>query len=85
MDSFAYEACCKVANNVKEEHIRSLRLTSYIEAETYSGNKKFSRVWFGNGNNRPHYVSYIATLDARNPMHCQREILYLKVKTTIFY
>ncbi|XP_058799124.1 integrin alpha-PS1 isoform X2 [Phymastichus coffea] len=78
---FAFEACCKVANNVKEDHIRSLRLASYVEAETYSGNKKFSRVWFASGNNRPHFVSSIATLDARSPMHCQREILYLKENT----
>ena len=78
--SFSFEACCKTASHVKEEHIRQLRLTSYIEAETYTGTKKFSRVWFKNGNNRTHYVSRIATLDSKNLEYCQRETVYLKVR-----
>ncbi|XP_014210649.1 integrin alpha-PS1 [Copidosoma floridanum] len=78
---FSFEACCKTASYVKEEHVRQLRLTSYIEAETYAGTKKFSRVWFGSGNNRPHYISRIATLDSKNLIYCQKEVVYLKDNT----
>ncbi|XP_011505968.1 PREDICTED: integrin alpha-PS1 [Ceratosolen solmsi marchali] len=78
---FSFEACCKTASHVKEEYVRSLKLMSYIEAETYAGTKKFSRMWFGDGNNRPHFLSRIATLDSKNLMYCQRETVYLKENT----
>ncbi|XP_016838421.1 integrin alpha-PS1 isoform X2 [Nasonia vitripennis] len=78
---FSFEACCKTASNVKGEHLRLLTLSTFIEAETYTGTKKFSRVWFGNRNNRPHYVNRIVTLDSKNLMYCQKEIIYLKENT----
>lgn len=63
--------------------MQNLRLNYYIEAETYSGAKKFSRVWFGaSGNNaRLHYVNRTVTLDTTKLVHCQKEIIYLKVKS----
>lgn len=79
--SFTFEACCKTESLVKEESMQNLRLNYYIEAETYTGAKKFSRVWFGASNNaRPHYINRTVTLDTTKLVHCQKEIVYLKVK-----
>ena len=58
-----------------------LKLNYYIEAETYSGVKKFSRVWFGSGKTKPHYVNRIVSLDPSKLMHCQQETVYLKENT----
>ncbi|KMQ95119.1 integrin alpha-ps1 [Lasius niger] len=80
---FTFEACCKTESLAKEESMQNLRLNYYIEAETYSGAKKFSRVWFGaSGNNaRLHYVNRTVTLDTTKLVHCQKEIIYLKENT----
>ncbi|XP_015182230.1 PREDICTED: integrin alpha-PS1 isoform X2 [Polistes dominula] len=78
---FSFEACCKTESLVKEEDMQNLRLNYFIEAETYSGVKKFSRVWFGVGNTRPHYVNRTVTLDTKKLIHCQTEIVYLKENT----
>lgn len=60
-----------------------LSLNYTLEAETYSGTKKFSRVWFDNGETRPHFVNRIVTLDKSNLTHCQRETVYLKVNAIV--
>ncbi|XP_053971338.1 integrin alpha-PS1 isoform X1 [Hylaeus volcanicus] len=78
---FSFEACCKTESLVKEEDMQNLKLNYYIEAETYTGVKKFSRVWFDTGNVRPHYVNRTVTLDSKKFEHCQREIVYLKENT----
>lgn len=66
---------------MKEESMQNLKLNYYIEAETYTGTKKFSRIWFNdNGTARPHYVNRTVTLDTTKLSHCQTEIVYLKVK-----
>ena len=78
---FSFEACCTTASLVKEEDMQNLTLNYFIEAETYSGVKKFSRVWFGVGNSRPHYVNRTVTLDTKKVVHCQKEIIYLKENT----
>ncbi|XP_029660210.1 integrin alpha-PS1 isoform X1 [Formica exsecta] len=79
---FTFEACCKTESLAKEESMQNLRLNYYIEAETYTGTKKFSRVWFGaSGNARPHYVNRTVTLDTTKLVHCQKEIVYLKENT----
>lgn len=79
--SFAFEACCKTESLAKEDFMQNLRLNYHIEAETYTGTKKFSRVWFGiNGNTRPHSINRTVTLDSTKLIHCQKEIVYLKVK-----
>lgn len=86
--SFAFEACCKTESLAKEDSMQNLKLNYYIEAETYTGTKKFSRVFFGiNGNTRPHYINRTVTLDSTKLVHCQKEIVYLKVKLnhTMFY
>ncbi len=71
-----------MATKTNLNDVRSLKLKSYIEAETYAGTKKFSRVWFGVGTYRPHFVSRIATLDSKNLIFCQRETVYLKENTS---
>ena len=58
-----------------------LKLNYYIEAETYSGVKKFSRVWFGSDKTKLHYVNRIVSFDPRKLMHCQQETVYLKENT----
>lgn len=79
---FMFEACCKTESLVKEESMQNLRLNYYIEAETYTGAKKFSRVWFGASNNaRSHYINRTVTLDTTKLVHCQKEIVYLKENT----
>ncbi|KYN02758.1 Integrin alpha-PS1 [Cyphomyrmex costatus] len=79
---FAFEACCKTESLAKEDSMQNLKLNYYIEAETYSGTKKFSRVFFGvNGNTRPHYINRTVTLDSTKLVHCQKEIVYLKENT----
>lgn len=84
--SFAFEACCKTESLAKEDSMQNLRLNYYIEAETYTGTKKFSRVWFGiNGNARPHYINRTVTLDSTKLVHCQKEIVYLKVRLNQIY
>lgn len=78
---FSFEACCKTESLVKEESMQNLKLNYFIEAETYAGAKKFSRVWFGaNTYTRPHYVNRTVTLDTTKLIHCQKETVYLKVK-----
>jgi len=82
--SFSFEACCKTESLAKEESMQNLRLNYYIEAETYSGAKKFSRVWFGaSGGARPNYINRTVTLDTAKLIHCQKEIVYLKVNWNI--
>ncbi|XP_012219673.1 integrin alpha-PS1 isoform X2 [Linepithema humile] len=79
---FTFEACCKTESLAKEESMQNLRLNYYIEAETYSGAKKFSRVWFGaSGSARPNYINRTVTLDTTKLIHCQKEIIYLKENT----
>ena len=78
---FSFEACCRTASLAKEEDMQNLTLNYFIEAETYTGVKKFSRVWFGVGNSRPHYVNRTVTLDTKKVVHCQKEIIYLKENT----
>ncbi|XP_015438656.1 PREDICTED: integrin alpha-PS1 [Dufourea novaeangliae] len=78
---FSFEACCKTESLVKEEDMQNLKLNYYIEAETYTGVKKFSRVWFDVGNSRPHYINRVVTLDTTKFEHCQKEIIYLKENT----
>ncbi|XP_034942009.1 integrin alpha-PS1 isoform X2 [Chelonus insularis] len=78
---FAFEACCKTESLTSNEGMQNLKLNYFIEAETYSGVKKFSRVWFGFGKNKPHYINRTVTLDSNKLMHCQREIIYLKENT----
>lgn len=78
--SFSFEACCETKPLVKEESMQNLRLRYYIEAETYTGVKKFSRIWFDTANgSRPHYINRTVTLDATSLRYCQKEIIYLKV------
>ncbi|KAG5326302.1 ITA1 protein, partial [Pseudoatta argentina] len=79
---FAFEACCKTESLAKEDSMQNLKLNYYIEAETYTGTKKFSRIFFGiNGNTRPHYINRTVTLDSTKLVHCQKEIVYLKENT----
>ncbi|XP_020290925.1 integrin alpha-PS1 isoform X2 [Pseudomyrmex gracilis] len=79
---FSFEACCKTESLVKEESMQNLKLNYFIEAETYTGAKKFSRVWFGaNTYTRPHYVNRTVTLDTTKLIHCQKETVYLKENT----
>ncbi|KAK0076160.1 hypothetical protein PV325_005802 [Microctonus aethiopoides] len=78
---FAFEACCKTESLTRNGGMQNLKLNYYIEAEIYSGIKKFSRVWFGSGKNRPHYINRTVTLGPNKLIHCQHEIIYLKENT----
>ncbi|XP_034186491.1 multiple edematous wings isoform X2 [Osmia lignaria lignaria] len=78
---FSFEACCKTESLVKEDDMQNLKLNYYIEAETYTGVKKFSRVWFGGGHSRLHYINRTVILDTTKLEHCQKETIYLKENT----
>ncbi|XP_046412841.1 integrin alpha-PS1 isoform X1 [Neodiprion fabricii] len=78
---FSFEACCKTASLVRDEDTQNLRLNYYIEAETYSGVRKFSRVWFKNDNLRPSSINRTVTLDPKGVVHCQSDTVYLKENT----
>ncbi|XP_076754708.1 multiple edematous wings [Xylocopa sonorina] len=78
---FSFEACCRTESLVKEEDMQNLKLNYYVEAETYTGVKKFSRVWFGAGNSRLHYINRTVHLNTTKLEHCQKEIVYLKENT----
>ncbi|XP_063973900.1 integrin alpha-PS1 isoform X1 [Diachasmimorpha longicaudata] len=78
---FEFEACCKTESLRQNEGMQNLKLNYHIEAETFTGQKKFSRVWFEAGRNKAHYVNRNVTLDATKLMHCQREVIYLKENT----
>lgn len=80
--SFSFEACCKTESLVKDKDLQNLRLNYSIEAETYSGSRKFSRVWFQNGTLRPNSINRIVTLDPKKSEHCQVDTVYLKVRYT---
>ncbi|XP_033229880.1 integrin alpha-PS1 isoform X2 [Belonocnema kinseyi] len=80
---FSFEACCETKALLKRDGKPYLKLNYYIEAETYSGLKKFSRVWFrtGDGDSRLHYINREVTLDSVKLVHCQSETVYLKENT----
>ncbi|XP_043273061.1 integrin alpha-PS1 isoform X2 [Venturia canescens] len=78
---FTFEACCRTESLTKNEDMQYLQLNYYIEAETYSGVRKFSRVWFGSGKTKSHYVNRTVSLDPSKLVHCQRETVYLKENT----
>ncbi|XP_012263310.2 integrin alpha-PS1 isoform X2 [Athalia rosae] len=78
---FSFEACCKTASLVRDEDMQNLKLKYSIEAETYSGVRKFSRVWFKNDSVRPNFISRTVTLDPSKLEHCQVDTVYLKENT----
>lgn len=78
---FTFEACCKTASLMRDEGMQNLKLNYSIEAETYSGVRKFSRVWFGNSSTRLSFINRTVTLDPQKMVHCQNDTVYLKENT----
>ncbi|XP_043467893.1 integrin alpha-PS1 isoform X2 [Leptopilina heterotoma] len=78
---FSFEACCETRSVVKREGKPYLKLNYFIEAETYSGVKKFSRVWFRERDSRSHIIHRQIILDSSKRVHCQSETVYLKENT----
>ncbi|XP_026672705.1 integrin alpha-PS1 isoform X2 [Ceratina calcarata] len=78
---FSFEACCRTKSLVKDVDMQNLKLNYYIEAETFTGVKKFSRVWFGTGYSHVHFVNRTVNLDTTKLQHCQKETVYLKENT----
>jgi hypothetical protein len=55
-----------------------------LEAETYEDGKKFSRVYFKDGlPNSTHIVQKIIYVANQIEKHCQKELVYLKVRPII--
>ncbi|XP_044002303.1 integrin alpha-PS1 isoform X2 [Aphidius gifuensis] len=75
---FSFEACCQTD---KLENNENLKLNYHIEAETFSGIKKFSRVWFLNDANKSNIINRTIILDNKKLRHCQNEIVYVKENT----
>ncbi|KAG7208526.1 hypothetical protein KM043_014745 [Ampulex compressa] len=78
---FTFEACCKTDSLAKEKDMQNLKLNYSIEAETYTGVKKFSRVWFKSDKGRPYFINRTIILNTTKLVHCQMETVYLKENT----
>lgn len=78
---FAFKACCAI-EPYESTPIKSLDLVYTIEAETFSGKKKFSRVFFGpDFNKRNNVVKRNIRVQTNGFMDCHEEIVYVKENT----
>lgn len=59
-----------------------LQILNYtIEAETFTGNRKFSRVWFGRDPNKPHIIHRKIEIVNITKFYCDQHTVYLKENT----
>ncbi|KAL5276903.1 ITGA7 family protein [Megaselia abdita] len=77
---FTFQACCAVETYQLASGFRSkiLRLRYTIEAETYAGLKKFSRVFF---EKRSNVISKTKLINTDGKMYCYPETAYIKEGT----
>lgn len=82
---FYFEACCAIKSVESSSAVETLNLLLQIEAETYNGNKKFSRVYFADssmpGKNKSHVVRRKVEVASTGQMVCRREVVYIKLGT----
>lgn len=78
---FSFKACCLI-EPYETAPTKSLELIYTIEAETFNGNKKFSRVFFGpDFNKRNNVVKRNIRVQTNGIMDCHEEIVYVKENT----
>ncbi|XP_077299623.1 multiple edematous wings isoform X2 [Arctopsyche grandis] len=79
---FTFEICCAV-ESLKQSTLETLILNYVIEAETFSGTRKFSRVFFGNTNPeiKTNVLKRNIELSKINYKRCQEHVVYIKENT----
>lgn len=80
---FSFETCCKIESLVKSSNFEVLQLNYVIEAETFAGSRKFSRVFFGGipGNHKLNIIKKEIKITKDNTAHCQKHLVYIKENT----
>lgn len=85
---FAFEACCAIKSVETSSAVETLNLLLQIEAETFGGQKKFSRVYFADseivtatGKKKSHVVKRSVTVSSTGEMVCRRELVYIREGT----
>lgn len=79
--SFTFKACCKLKPQVGSIKITGQKLLYKIEAETFAGERKFSRVYFRNSEQRNNIITRVINLIPYKYQYCQEEVVYLKENT----
>lgn len=78
---FSFLACCSI-KPFQSSHGDRLKLLYTIEAETFNGKKKFSRVFFGpDVEGRSNVVKRYIQVKINGKMECQEETVYIKENT----
>uniref|UniRef100_U5EVI2 Putative vitronectin receptor alpha subunit n=1 Tax=Corethrella appendiculata TaxID=1370023 RepID=U5EVI2_9DIPT len=79
---FTFKACCSIDPYGDAIPSKTLDLIYTIEAETYNGLKKFSRVFFGRDmSKRSNVVRQKISVRPNGSMECRQEIVYIKDNT----
>lgn len=78
---FTFEACCAIDPYEQTTNNRNLKLLYVVEAETFAGHKKFSRVFFDRDNKRSNVIKREVTVRTDGRLSCQRVIGYIKENT----
>uniref|UniRef100_A0A1B0F9S5 Uncharacterized protein n=1 Tax=Glossina morsitans morsitans TaxID=37546 RepID=A0A1B0F9S5_GLOMM len=78
---FTFEACCSIDPLEQTSANKDLRLMYTVEAETFAGNKKFSRVFFDRDNKRSNVIKREVTVLTDGRLSCQRVTAYIKENT----
>ncbi|XP_044728247.1 integrin alpha-PS1 isoform X2 [Chrysoperla carnea] len=78
---FSFHACCQIMS-LDAKTQSDLQILNYtIEAETFAGNRKFSRVWFGRDPNKPHIIHRKIEIVNITKFYCDQHTVYLKENT----
>lgn len=78
---FSFLACCSI-KPFQSSRGDTMKLLYTIEAETFNGRKKFSRVFFGaDFNGRSNVVRRNIQVRINGQMECQEETVYIKEST----
>lgn len=77
---FSFEACCAI--QPFDSRTRQLDLIYVIEAETYNGLKRFSRVFFAPYfESKEHYIRKSIKVTIDGTLNCHQETVYIKENT----
>nr|XP_036220960.1 integrin alpha-PS1 isoform X2 [Bactrocera oleae] len=78
---FTFEACCSIEPYEPSSANKDLRLLYTVEAETFAGNKKFSRVFFDREIKHSNVVKREVTVRTNGRQTCQQVTGYIKENT----
>lgn len=78
---FSYETCCSIEQDASiKSHVSSqlINIIYTVEAETFKGHKKFSRVFFGKDESRSNILTRQFTISANGAKKCFTDVVYVK-------